>query len=232
MKNIVAIHQPNFIPWLGYFHKILNSQTFIILDDVQFPRGSWVNRVQLLISGAARWISVPVRHSGTDHMQSIKDAIIDNNLWKKKVCKSIYSDYKKSPFFSDTFNLLEDILYAEISSLAAFNLNAIYKIMKYISASTEHIVLASDYAVTSSSTQRLIELTQAVKGDTYMCGRGAREYQDDTMFEKYGIALRYQNFQHPVYPQISSREFVAGLSIFDALFNIGPIETKKLITGE
>lgn len=233
MHKIVAIHQPNFFPWLGYFHKILNAQWFIVLDDIQLPRGrSWTSRVKFLISGEAKWLTAPVRHVGEENIQSIKDAQWEGLAWKEKACKTVYNNYKKTANFAKVYSFFEKILFFDSQSLLEFNLNAITAIVEFMGASTEHIIQSSRFNIHSTSTQRLIDLTRAVHGNVYMCGGGAQGYQNDALFEQQGLSLLYQNFRHPVYPQRGQESFVAGLSILDAFFQVGPVATRKMLKGE
>ena len=103
---IVAIHQPNFFPWLGYFDKIARSDVFVILDDVQFPKkgGSFSNRVKLLISAEGRWITAPIvrNYSGVRNINAME--FCSDSPWRKKIHRTVEQSYKKTPFFDDIFS--------------------------------------------------------------------------------------------------------------------------------
>ena len=108
MGKIIAIHQPNFFPWLGYFDKIVKSNLFIFLDHVQFPKkgGTWMNRVNLLVCGKAKWITASVdrNYTGTKKINEIK--IKSNDNWKQKFLKTLEQSYNKHYFFDQTMVFL------------------------------------------------------------------------------------------------------------------------------
>jgi hypothetical protein len=232
MKNsIVAIHQPNFFPWLGYFNKIIKSDKFIFLDDVQFPKkgGTWSNRVKILNQGNSQWLSVPVErnYSGTRKVNEMYFSKSEN--WRVRVIKSIWGSYRKAPYFDKLINDIEILINNPENNLSNYNMNAIIKICKLLKIDTQKIHLSSDYSTTDVATKRLIDLTKKVGGNVYMCGGGAEEYQDDKIFLNAGVTLQYQNFQQHAYSQYKKKEFVTGLSILDAAMNLGWDGVKKLL---
>lgn len=226
---MLAAHQPNFFPWLGFFNKIYRADVFVLLDDVQMVKtgSTWFNRASFLINNESRFISIPIaRPSGT---VLINQARISDQKWKKRFLSSIESSYGRHPFYktynADIFKLVEN----SSDSLCSFNLSAIAYFVKLLDFDQKKLVLASDFNLNSASTQRLIDLTKLVGCDTYLEGGGATEYQEDSLFHSQGVFLIKQNFVHPSYPQKGSSQFVMGLSVLDALFNCGIDETKKLI---
>lgn len=230
--KIVAIHQPNFFPWLGYFDKIARSDVFILLDNVQFPktgRGTWVNRVKLSINGSAAWVTLPVTRkcSGT---RLISEMMINNEKdWRGKLIKTLQANYGKAPFYREIMPAIEVTIINPVGSLAEFNIVAIRSLSNLLGIDTKKLILGSSLQTEGSSTELLISMTQAVSGTAYLCGGGADGYQEDGKFAAAGIELVYQNFKHPVYPQHRSPEFISGLSILDALMNCGVHITKKLL---
>ncbi len=226
---ILAAHQPNFFPWLGYFNKIHRSDVFVLLDDVQMVKtgSTWFNRTYLLINKEARFITVPVaRPSGT---VSIKDSLVLDFKWKKRVLSSLESSYGRHPYFKNYIPDISLLVENSSESLCSFNLNAIYHFIDLFEMDKSKLVLSSTLNVQSSSTRRLIDLTKATGCDSYLEGGGATGYQEDSLFQAEGVSLVKQNFVHPKYPQKGSDQFVMGLSVLDALFNCGIDETKKLI---
>ena len=230
VNKIIAIHQPNFFPWLGYFDKIVQSDAFVILDDVQFPKkgGSWSNRVKLLLSCEARWVTAAIdRHyHGVKNINEMKFS--NDNSWQEKMVKSIEINYIKSPFFSEIFSFLEPLINNSENNIADFNNKAILNICNKIGINTDKIYWSSKLPHNGVSNELLISLTKALGGNAYMCGGGAEEYQDESIFIKSGINLMHQNFKHPKYTQHNSNEFIAGLSIIDTLMNLGVEQTRNL----
>jgi len=227
---VVAIHQPNFLPWLGYFNKIFQSQKFIILDDVQFPKkgGSWLNRVRLRIGQKEAWATIPVRRSFHGVQTCRETEINDDEPWREKLLKSIEQSYAKTPFFDEVFLLVEDILGFETKSLVEFNLNGLRLLMSKLGLAHDKLVLSSSHNCQEVATQRLIKLVKSNEGDAYLCGGGAAGYQEDQMFLDANIDVIYQDYNHPVYHQAGHNSFIPGLSIVDALMNCGYKDTSQL----
>lgn len=231
MTRIVAIHQPNFFPWLGYFAKIASSDVFIFFDDVQFPKtgGVWSNRVKLLISDEARWVTAAIDRSyhGTRTIREMN--FLTNIAWREKALKSIESNYNRHPFYSDTMALIEPLLLSPESNIGQYNIQAITTIVHCLGVDTNKLKRSSDMPHLGSSNELLCSLTQLVGGDTYMCGGGAEGYQDEAVFTERGITLSHQDFIHPTYLQHGRKEFVPGLSIIDAAMNLGWTDVGKLL---
>jgi hypothetical protein len=228
--TVVAIHQPNFFPWLGYFDKLARADVFVLLDHVQFQKkgGNWSNRVQLITGGGRPgWVTVPVDRSyhGTRPISEI--GIDDARPWQQTLLKTIAANYARAAHFRDTFPLVEELIGRPSRRLAELNETAIRRLAGEIGLPTDHIVRSSSLEPTSSSTELLIELVRAVGGDVYLSGGGAGGYQEPEKFAAAGIELRMQAFEHPVYPQ-GKGEFVPGLSVLDALLHLGPEGTRGL----
>jgi hypothetical protein len=232
MSKIIAVHQPNFFPWLGYFDKIAKSDAFVILDDVQFPRsgsGTWVNRVRLCVSGEGRWLTAPIKrdHHGT---LNINEKFFDNTTpWRQKMIKTIESNYKKAEFYNENIDFLVSLISNNENNIAYYNISNIRSISEYLGLDNNKIKLASSFQVNSTSTQRIIDLVKLNEGNSYFCGGGATGYQEDELYEKNGITLNYQNYIHPHYAQRNNGEFIKGLSIIDAIMNLGKEATTKLL---
>lgn len=230
--KLVAIHQPSFLPWLGYFDKILRSDIFVILDNVQFQKtgGTWSNRVKILVSGSPQWITIPVKrnYNGFRNINEMK--IDETKPWRDKLLRSIEINYKKTPFFNEVFPVLNELLLYRNDDLTAFNLNIIYKFCDLLGIQKDKIVVASKLKCESSSTELLISIVKSLKANAYMCGGGAFKYQDDKLFEQEGIKLVYQNFQYPVYSQFNTKIFETGLSVLDVFMNCGFGETRNLLS--
>jgi len=234
--TIVAIHQPNFFPWLGYFDKIARSDVFILLDHVQFPKsggtGVWSNRVKLLIGGEARWVTAPIVRN-FHGVRTIRELEFQpNNPWRGKFLKSLTANYARAPFFRETMEFFESLILNPENNLARYNDAAVIAIAKHLGLPSEKFRWSSEIGVDEQANEMLISLTRAVGGETYMCGGGAGGYQDEALFAAAGTKLLYQNFQHPVYSQVGAKEFVSGLSVVDALMNIGVDRTRPLLRIE
>ena len=227
--NVVAIHQPNFFPWLGYFNKIAQADVFIVLDDVQQTKtgSNWSNRVKLFISAEARWVTAPISRPahGTIALNQVEWA---NLPWREKLLKTLATNYQVAPFYDEAMRLLRPLIVNPEPNLAGYNLHAIRAIVSALGLRTD-LMQASQFAVSSASTQRLIDLTRAVGCTGYMAGGGAANYQDDALFARAGLTVKFQSFVHPVYSQAGAGEFTPGLSVIDALMHCGLARTSQLI---
>lgn len=231
-RKLVAIHQPNFFPWLGYFDKLARADVFILLGDVQFPqtgRGTWLNRVRLIINGEAKWVTMPIDRS-FEGLHTVNEIQISDHVpWRNKMLKSVKMSYHRAPFFEQIFPVLSEMVANPSIHLAEYNRAAIVSMAKLLGLDTRTLIDSSALHVDGVATDRLIELVQAVGGTAYLCGGGASGYQDDEKFAAAGLELVYQDFLHPVYPQVNSQGFVAGLSLIDALMNCSWSGTRALL---
>ena len=233
MTEIVAIHQPNFFPWLGYFNKTHLSDAFIFLDDVQYQKkgGTWSNRVKLMLAGQPRWITAPIVRA-YHGVRSINEMEFERaGQWQNKIIKTISLNYRKTPFFRETMDFFEPLIASREANISNYNTQAILAIAEQLGIPREKFFWSSQLPHSGGANELLISLTKCVGGDVYMCGGGAEGYQIDSMFAESGVSLSYQNFEHPRYPQIGSDEFAAGLSIIDAVFNVGWEGSRKLIAN-
>lgn len=227
---IVAIHQPNFFPWLGYFDKIARSDMMILLDNVQFPKtgGTWTNRVKLAVNGAPAWVTLPItrNYSGTRLISEMR--INETTDWRRKLLKTIQTNYGKAPYFKKTQPLVEHLIMNPTESVAEYNISAIRSICAMIGINPEKLVIGSTVNAEGTATDLLINMTRAVGGTAYMCGGGAGGYQEDEKFAEAGVKLLYQDYSHPGYLQTGSNDFIMGLSIIDALMHLGQLRVKEL----
>jgi hypothetical protein len=228
-KRIIAIHQPNFFPWLGYFDKIARSDVFVILDNTQYSRGTWTNRVMLSVAGKPAWMTVPVdrQFEGTRLIKDIK--IRNDERWREKTIKTIQMNYARAQYFVDVFPFVSSIITQQTDNLAAFNTQTILQIMQKLELPTDKVVMASTLSTIGTATDLLVSIVQSLNGTGYLCGGGASGYQEDEKFAAAGVALIYQEFTHPIYSQGKSGEFVPGLSIIDALMHCGFSSTRELL---
>jgi hypothetical protein len=228
--TLVAIHQPNFLPWLGFFDKIARADVFVLLDSVQFPKkgGTWTNRVRILVNGEPTWLTVPIdrAYHGTRTIREMR-LRDDDGRWRETALKTLRSAYGRAPFFDAVAPELEPLLLDRTAELAVYNERAIRTLCELLGLATP-LVRSSELAAEGSGTDLLVALVQAAGGDAYLAGGGAGGYQEDELFAAAGIELRYQAFAAPTYPQ-GDHEHVAGLSSVDALMRLGPQATRAML---
>ena len=231
----IACHQPNFLPWLGYFAKIYHADIFFLLDDVQFTQGhgkhNWTTRVRILTQSGPQWLSVPVKRTGKGK-QLINEVEIDSSdkRWLRKILLTLEQSYSKTRYFEQYYGGLKELLAKGHEFIAELNIKLVMWLIDILEIEAE-IHQSSDFFVNTSSNQRLIDLTKSVGGRVYLSGDGADDYQLESEFKKNAISIQKIGFHHPVYEQIHGSGFTPGLSIVDALFNLGAEATNNLLAN-
>lgn len=227
----VAIHQPNFLPWLGFFRKWAISDTFVLLDDVQIARtgGSWTNRTAISLLGHRKWLTLPVQRSGLGPQNISTVQIDDRTPWKRKVINTFHHAYSACPFYDEAREILNRVLEPQSVSLREINIRGVKILGDELGLNGDKLRQSSTFASTSSSTQRLVDLVREAGGDIYLSGDGADGYQIEALFSENNIELEYLSFVHPVYNQVGASTFTAGLSTLDAISNVGIKRVRELI---
>lgn len=217
---IVAIHQPNFLPWLGYFYKMARCDIFVFLDNIQYTKNSFINRNRIKTPQGKLWLTVPAKVKGRSG-QLIRDVEIDNKTdWRNKHLKTLEMNYKKANIFKQVYKNTKEVYFAkDWNNLCAFNVKLLHYALS-ITNLRKKLVIASELKAKGKGTPLLINIVKELGGDTYLSGFGGANYQQENLFRDAGIALVYSDFKHPVYPQLWG-EFVPNLSIIDLLFNCG-----------
>lgn len=232
-RRVVAIHQPNFLPWLGWFDKLARADVFVLMDNAQFPKtgGTWSNRVRMLVGGAAGWVTVPIVRA-YHGVRRIDEMEIDNTgRWRDKLLRTLQASYGRAPHYGEVLPFLAEWIGNPTSSLADFNTTAIEGIAALLGLDTGKLVRGSTLNAEGSATELLIAMTRAAGGTAYLCGGGADGYQEDEKFQAAGVELVYQGFTPAPYPQGKAPEFVPGLSVVDALMWRGPAGTRAMLGG-
>jgi hypothetical protein len=218
--TLIAIHQPNYLPWLGYFHKIAKADLFVFLDDTQFPKQGYVNRVQILDNGQASWLTIPARPSlGTP----ISETHAGQEGWSGRHLSRLRNTYRKAAAFREVWPAVEN-LYGALdpdATLASTNSQLVIEIAALLGL-TCRFALASAHPNSADLTggDRLVDIVTQAGGTAYLSGRGGAKYQDPAAFEAADLELVYTTFKPRPYPQ-ASEEFAPGLSVLDAIFNLG-----------
>lgn len=226
-KTILSIHQPNFLPWLGYFDKINKSDIFIILDNVQMPRGkSIANRNAIKTSRGKSELVVPLtKPKGFEGKVTYNMVQTADQKWAGKALKTIELNYAKATYFKKYFPVLQNLF--EQKNFCRMNIDFV----KYAASELEidtPIILLSDLTKNFGTKNELIvNLCHHFNADIYLSGKGAKKYNDREYMNKKGIELVYQQFEHPVYQQLHG-EFIPCLSVMDLLMNHGP-ESKQYL---
>lgn len=232
-NSVVSCHQPNFLPWMGYFAKAMRSDTFVVLDDVQFTMGhnkhNWTSRVKIFGLPDSKWISVPVLRSSVGK-QLVRDLRIDpsDHRWKRKITSTLRQVYLREPFFDLFFPEIESKIFSAGPFLYPLNFDLIQWVFEHLKLTTR-LVPSSQFGTDLTSNERLVHLTKVAGGTTYLSGDGAMEYQVESLFTNAGILIKKLGFKSPTYFQVDGAPFQAGLSIVDSLFRLGGEKTRSLL---
>lgn len=232
---IVAIHQPHYLPWLGYLDRMRQADLFIILDHVQFERRNYQNRTRILFDGISRWLSVPVIQRS--QLERITEKQIDNRVdserkwWGSRHMAMLRHAYRDAPYYDVYAPRLQEILETRHDRLV--NLDAAtLKFLREALNITTPLITSSELRVSGQRSDLILNLLKDVGADTYLAGMGgSRDYLKRDEFEAAGIDIQWQNFRHPVYSQCGGEAFVPGLSAVDLLFNHGP-ESRHIFLGD
>jgi len=226
---IIAIHQPQYIPWIGYFHKLDQSDVFVLLDNVQYKKNEWQNRNRIKTSHGWQWLTVPMNHR---FPQMISEVRINNRVrWRQKHLHAVQTNYGKATFFKDYFPVLQEIWSQKWELLSPLNIHIIKRMAELLGIDTKLYVasdLGKDFAFEPN--RRLIEICNHFGAEVYLSGQGGKGYLDMELFGKEGIEVLIQEINHPNYQQLYG-EFQPNLSIIDLLFNCGS-EAINLIRGK
>ncbi|MDA7531534.1 WbqC family protein [Akkermansiaceae bacterium] len=217
------------MPWLGFFKKVLNSDIFCVLDHVvNNPRDSafWCRRVRILLDGKEHWLSIPIQKEKGVLVKPINTMVLGDN---KKALKQIYSAYAKLDYYDDYKYLVEDYFNSDVSSLVKRNMNFIEDVLNLLEYDGKLVYSSCIVDSKLASNNMLVKIVKELGGDTYLAGDGAKGYQDNKIFSSNNVQVIYNNFNGLEYKQAGDKNFVGGLSVIDALFNIGVTRTKELI---
>ncbi|MGE5554751.1 MAG: WbqC family protein [Methanocella sp.] len=224
---IVYVHQPEYLPWLGFFDKLSRCEVYVIYDDAQYQHGGFHNRNRIRTPQGWEWLTVPIKHG---HPQIIKNVKIAGDQWKNKHLSSIKRHYQKTPYFQKYYPPIEDAITSDHSMLIDLNLQLI-KVFAEILGINVKMVRSSEFPYGGTEkNEKLVSMCKFLGADTYLSGSGGRNYVKEEIFTQAKINLQWHNYEHPTYKQCFEG-FEPNMSIIDLLFNEGPNAKKILQTG-
>ena len=221
---IVAIHQPHYLPWLGYFAKMDQADVFVLLDNVQFNKQEWQNRNKIKTSQGWQWLTVPVLQR---FPQSIAEVRINQQVrWQHKHWQALCSSYSRAPYFRCYAAGLAEMLAQPWERLVDLNVRLVTVLRDALGLHTP-LLLASQLTDDPDPVGRLVAICRAVGATTYLAGPDGKKYMDMTRFTAHGIGVVEQQFRHPVYPQ-QFGAFLPAMAVVDLLCNLGPASLTRL----
>ncbi|MBF0557351.1 MAG: WbqC family protein [Nitrospirae bacterium] len=213
----ITIHQPEHLPWLGFFHKMSGADRFVLLDNVQFSKNYFQNRNKARTADGWTWLTVPVSRT-IDTL--IKDVTISDDFrWKRKWKDTICYAYKKAPYFDKYFESIDNVMSNSSNNLCDFNVALIKCLAGSLNITTD-LIMASELNSKGSGSDLILSICKEVGSSSYVSGISGRNYLKLDEFETAGIDVEFQEFHHPVYKQLYG-PFIPCMSVIDLLFNCG-----------
>lgn len=231
---ILAGHQPNYLPYLGFFHKIYHCDLFVIVDSVQFvKRGpfGWISRNRIRTQEGWQWLTVPVLVKGKFH-QTIMETKINTALpWARKHWRTIEANYRKAKYFDQYAEFFEKT-YGDAErwqNLADLNAHLILFLMNAFGIE-KPVKKTSDIGAQGKGDELILDMCQKTGADSYLHGKHGKDYIEERKFHDFGVQCLYQQFEHPVYHQ-QYEPFIPDLSAIDLLFHHGE-ESLGILLGK
>jgi hypothetical protein len=210
----ITAHQPLFLPWLGFFEKIMYADTYVVLDNVQFSRRDYMHRNRIEINQESRWITIPIESDSA--RKEIREVLVEGQNWKRVHLESIRRSYSKTPFFDDIFSILQAAYYSTDSKyLFDYSMPLLTELFNYLGIRTE-IKLLSETDIKSRKSQLILELCLQAECNEYLAGSQGLEYLDVKAFRDNRVDVLNQEYKHPRYKQRFD-EFIPNLSVIDLI---------------
>jgi len=223
----VVILQPGYLPWLGYFDQMDKADIFVHATDLQYTRQDWRNRNRIKTRNGRQWLTVPVKSRGCYHAR-IHEMRVNNDIpWARKHVNLLQENYEKAPYFNEHFPFFKDAWTRRWEYLLDLDLHMIAYLRKALSIRAQAVDIRALDLGDVDRTTRIIRTCQRLGATTYLSGSAGRAYLAPERFEQAGIALKFQDYHHPLYPQLHG-EFISHLSVIDLLFNCGSESLSEL----
>jgi hypothetical protein len=226
---ILTAHQPVYLPWLGLFHKIALADAFVSFDQVQYVPKDFISRNRIKTPTGAIWLTVPAKK--TDHFnKKIAEIEVDNSLpWRRKHWRTLQVAYSKAPFFKTYAPFFEDLYARDWTHLADLDVFVLEWLLKTLDIRVP-VKLARSIEFSGQKSELVLDMCRKLHADCYIFGALGRDYADVDAFRHAGVRVLFQDYIHPVYPQLHG-DFVSHLSVIDLLFNCGGKSRDILMSG-
>ena len=218
----VAIHQPHYLPWCGYLAKWAAADAWVFLDTVQYTKGGYQNRTRIKTAHGPQWLTIPVRTSLGTRLDQVE--VVDGP-WPLKHLRTLDQAYAGAPYKarSSVYAGQGYRALVQVATASVMMLVSQFKLRPHWAAMS-----ANPHLDDSDPAQRLVNIVQALGGDTYLAGAGSRGYLDLRLFKAAGIQVLVQDYTCVAYPQLHG-PFVSHLSALDLLLNCGPDQGREVL---
>jgi hypothetical protein len=219
---VTAGHQPNYLPWLGFFDKMAKCNIFIIEDDFLYEHNGFINRNRIKTAQGAKWLTVPVEHAGRQlPINQVKIANAGEPEWATRHWLTLKHNYIKAPYWDKYQDFFEETYSRRWDFLIDLNMHLIRGLMRFLNID-KPLVMSSTINACGKKSELILSQCKAINADIQLSGAGAKEYIQTSRFEEEGIKVIFQDFKYPRYAQLQG-EFVPNLSVVDYLFCTGEV---------
>ena len=213
---IVSVHQPQYLPWLGYFDKIDRADVFVLLDTVQYKKNEWQNRNRIKTAQGPQWITVPVLYR---YPQLICEVGVNGReRWQHRHQQALATNYRKAPHWGHLEGLFEEIFSRSWETVSELNIYVVRRLAALLGIATPIHVASELGTFPEDPDERLIALTKHFGAGTYLAGGGGHAYMDLAKYERAGVEVLFQDYRHPRYSQLFG-EFEPNMSVIDLIYN-------------
>jgi len=224
---IVSIHQPQYLPWLGYFDKIDRADVFVLLDTVQYKKNEWQNRNRIKTARGAQWLTVPVTYR---YPQLICEVGVNGcERWQHRQQQALATNYRKAPHWGHLAGFFEEVISRSWETIAELNIHVVKRLAAILGITTPIHVASGLGSFPVDPDERLIALTKHFGAGTYLAGNGGHEYMDLEKYRRAEVDVLFQDYRHPRYDQLFG-EFESNMSVIDLIYNYGE-ESLSILRG-
>lgn len=215
-EHSVAVMQPYFFPYLGYWQLLQSVDTFVVFDDVNFIQRGWIHRNRILVNNKPAYITIPIANK-SQNKKICELSIVDDTSWQRKLTGALQSNYRKAPFFDSTYSHVGACIEKASDNLADFLFFHLGYLAKALGISTKIIRSSElDYNRDGNGAEKILDICQVLGATSYINAPGGRALYSDDFFCSKGISLYFIEPHLKSYPQFNGT-FESGLSIVDAM---------------
>ncbi len=224
----LAIMQPYFFPYIGYFQLINAVDKFVVYDDVAYIKNGWINRNRIMVSNKTQYITTPVTNASTNYLIN-ETQIVNYQRFKNKFLKTIKYNYSKAPYFNEIFNLLKEIFSEDFYYISKLNVSLLFRILDYLKIKTEILIASESFGNQDlNSQERVLDICKKENATIYINAIGGTELYDKEKFKNSNINLYFLKPKYISYKQ-QNNEFIPWLSIIDVMMFNYPEKINKML---
>ena len=228
---ILTAHQPSYLPWLGLFSKMAKSDVFVYLDTVSYSKWDWSSRNKIRVHNGTMWLTVPVLTGGKSNQVFTEVKIDNTQKWARTHWKSISMNYSRTPYFSLYENFFKDVYHNEWEYLSELDEHITKFLIESLGIKIKFVKASTSLHLEGHKSSLVLDMCMKMNADVFIFGGEGKNYAQVDDFENVGINVIFQEYKHPVYPQIQG-EFIPNISVIDLLFNCGPKSLEILLSNE